>query len=180
MITEKTLTDWLFYRSPYSDYLDKGEYDDPKYLELNFPHRKDFCDKLVECSLPEFVSTLVWIFKDKFPVEYIFIQMFQLEEVEGKSTDYNTNNRKAQDIEPLEFFEHEKLIGYLNSLKITFKQPQEQVILWVEQALEGKEFEKIETEGITTYYDIKDSAIQKLEVTNTFVHIHIDKKKIDE
>lgn len=180
MITDKKLTDWLFYYSRYSEALDINEYSDPKYLELNFPYRKDFCDKLLECSLEEYVSTLVWIFKDKYPLEYRYIEIFQLEdEGDKKRLLYNTNIRSAQDIYPLEFKEDEEVVGYLHSLKIKFKEPQPLAENWVEQAIEGKTYEKEHVDNVAKY-TVQDSVIETLEVTESSVLINVNQKRIDE
>lgn len=179
MITNKRLTDWLFYRSPFKDTLDKGEYTDPKYIELNFPHRKEFCDELKRCSLKEFVSTLIWIFKDSFPFEYRYIEIFQLEEESDGMLKQNTNNRELKDIFPLEFIEDSEVFGYLLSLKIKFKENQPLLLNWVEEVIAGANFRK-EQNGNATIYSIENSPIETLEVYNNYIQININQEKIDE
>ncbi|RBW59449.1 hypothetical protein DS884_06835 [Tenacibaculum sp. E3R01] len=179
MITNKELTDWLFYESRYKDALDKNEYSDPKYLDLNFPHRENFRNKLLTCTLKDFVSTLVWIFKDKYPWEYPHIETGQMQwDNKNRTLISNTNIREAQDIYPLEFVEDEQVIGYLLSLKIRFKNPQFEAINWVEKALEGKNYIKKTNDDDGIYiYIVEDSIIDYIETHNDYVLITIDKEK---
>lgn len=170
---DKKLTEWLYYITPYRDALDIGELKYPKYLELNFPYKYQFTDYLLECSLKEFVSVMIWIFRDRYPYEYSTIQVLQAKKDEkNDELLFNTNKRKLQDIEPLDFEEVGNFDLGLLSLKIKFKQPQISVFNWVEQAIKGKTFEKIESPE-TSVYSVSESPIEKLEVTKNHVFIKI-------
>lgn len=174
-------TDWLFYESRFKDALDANPYNDPEYLRLNFPHRKNFCDKLLTCSLKEFVSTLIWIFKDKYPSEYRFIEISQveqktIEEITNELLDLKTNIRKNKDIEPLEFVENENFRGILSSLKIAFINYNIDVYNWIEEVVAGKEYTKKDSNNITTY-TFSDSAIESIEATPNYVLIKVNQGK---
>lgn len=180
MITNKELTEWLFYVSKYKHALDIGEYDDPKYLQLNFPHRENFRNKLLTCSLEEFVTTMIWIFKERYPWGYSHIESSQMIwNSEKQSLVKGTNKRIAQDIYPLEFKEDPDVLDYLNSLTIKFKESQVSVFSWVEKALQENVFNK-ESLGEKTIYRLNSLVIKYIEVTSNYLSIHINKDKIDD
>lgn len=175
---DKKLTEWLYYITPYRDALDIGENDDPKYIELHYPHSIKFNKLLLESSLKEFVSIMVWVFRDQYPFEYSYIQVSQIEKDGKGKLLFNTNKRKLNDIEPLEFEEISSKLNFgLLSLKIKFKQPQISVFNWVEEALEGKVFEKTVSPDMTTY-TVSESPIEKLEVTQNYVFIKVKEDSI--
>lgn len=178
MITDKELTNWLFYQSPLKHALDTNEYVDPKYLELNFPHREVFKNKLLSCSLKDFVGTLIWVLKDKYPWEYRYIKTGQMQwDEKNRELIENTNIRELQDIYPLEF--NEEVIGYLRSLKIRFKTPQLNIHSWIEEVIEGKIYTK-EIVGEVTKYIFTDSLTKNIEATKDYILINIHEEKIDE
>lgn len=180
MITDKKITDWIFYLSPNTKRLGKSKYDDQKFLELNFPHNETFNNKLLTCPLEDFVSTLVWIFKNRFPWEYTIIQTGQMEWNDNtQELIENTNKREAQDIYPLEFEEDYNLVIPLLSLKIKFKKPQRNITNWVEKTIKDKTYTKETTDGITKYL-FTDSITESIEVTEEYLFLKINKIKTRE
>ncbi len=180
MITDKKITDWIFYLSPNTERLGKSKYDDPKFLELNFPHNETFNNKFLTCSLEDFVSTFVWVFKDKFPWEYTIIQTGQMEwDDKNQKLIENTNKRKAQDIYPLEFVEDYDLVIPLLSLKIKFKKPQRNVTDWVEKTIKDKTYTK-DISGEAIKYFFTDSVTESIEVTEEYLFLKINRIKISE
>jgi len=177
MITDKKLTEWIFYRSIYyrpGVMSNKSLYDDLKYRELMLPHYLHFQDQLLECSLQEFVETMVWLFRERYPLNFRRIRTSQIAG-SAESTDHSKNRRKAQDIYPLEFITDEDFRDMLYSVKIRFKEPQPNINEWVDNALEGKAVNKTTLNDETTYVVSDSPIIDTITVTHNQVFIKVDK-----
>ncbi|KAA0127434.1 hypothetical protein FY557_12495 [Chryseobacterium sp. SN22] len=115
-------TEWLYYEHIYRWALDKTVYDDPKYVEM-LPYEDEFLEYIMNCSTKEFITTLIYIFKKEYPVNYSNIRAElswdeQKEEcIEGKCF------RKAADIKSIYFIEDEDYYN-LNKVSLEFSSSQ--------------------------------------------------------
>ncbi|CAM1361921.1 hypothetical protein [Tenacibaculum xiamenense] len=173
---DRKITEWLFYVSENNRAIGKSSWDDPKWRDLFFPNKKVFCNQVLESSLDDFVRTLVWIFKDRFPVEFgsFKTSMYGLDD-EGVPSKEQMNRRKLQDIKPM-IVEMDDDYWAIQSVKIEFKKQQPEVFSWIESELVGKGFSKQEKELVT--YNVMDSPISHIEVTEEAFTIHINQERV--
>jgi len=113
-------------------------------------YEDEFLEYIMNCSTKEFITTLIYIFKKKYPINYSNIRAElswdeQKEEcIEGKCF------RKAADIKSIYFIEDE---GYynLNKVKLEFTSLQPDAKDWVKQGLPGKTYQEQNASGETVF-----------------------------
>ncbi|WP_298901163.1 hypothetical protein [uncultured Psychroserpens sp.] len=172
---DRNKSEWLYYRSIYKTAVGKEDWDDPKWRELHFPNEEIFCNQLLESSTEDFVKTLVWIFRDRYPIEFSYLKtsMHGLDE-QGIPKYKDINTRKAQDIEPMTV--ESEILNDVRSVTVRFKQPQSNVFMWIETELEGLDYIKEGETQIT--YRVTDSPIAHVEAIEQGFTIHVNKDKI--
>ncbi|SNR17719.1 hypothetical protein [Tenacibaculum jejuense] len=173
---DRNVTEWLFYKSIYHRAIGRDKWDDPKWVDLYFPNEEIFCSQIIESGLDDFVKTLIWIFKDQYPIEFASIEtcMWGLDK-ENTPFYEDVNTRKLQDIKPMVVKEDD--YGGIQSVAVHFKESQPMVFSWVTSELSDKIDTKKEEDGVMIY-TVSDSPINFIEVTKDIITIHIHQDKI--
>ncbi|WP_100076311.1 hypothetical protein [Chryseobacterium camelliae] len=174
MIKNKDL-EVLYYITPqkYRAVLD-GE-GDPKTME-NLQKEEVLEELLLECSLPELISTLIKIFKEKYANPLPIWTGIVDYEVKTKK-----ENSKRQDIKKLKFdFQYgvtndlRANAEYLDNLFLEFTSEFHEGKSVIKTSLQGKSFTE-STQGIKTIFVITNSPISKIECTSRTFQLFIDK-----
>jgi hypothetical protein len=172
---DRNITEWLFYKSVYKWALDKDEYDDPKWIELFYPNKDIFCKQINESDLNDFIGTLIWIFKEKYPVEFSYLEssMWGLDK-EGLPLNDHVNTRKKQDIKPLKVERDDE--DAILSVSVEFKSPKINLFTLIEKELNDKRYTKENTDSIL--YKVEDSPIESIEASYDGFTIYVNQDKI--
>lgn len=172
---DRNKTEWLFYKSVNRYAVGADEWDDQKWLDLRFPNKEIFCNQMKESSLEDFVGALVWIFRDRYPLEFSGLKssMWGLDN-EGVPEFEHINTRKLQDIEPL-LVEEDDYMG-IEKVVIQFKQVQPNIFRWIETELESKQYTKEGEQQVT--YRTTDSPIEHIEAKKEGFTIYVNQKKV--
>lgn len=172
---DRNITEWLFYKSKYKRSIGANEWDDHKWIDLHFPNEEVFCKQILESSLDDFVKVLIWVFKDRYPIEFSGLEtsMYGLDE-EGIPFHEDVNTRKLQDIKPM-IVEADDFQG-IQHVSISFKKEQSNVFLWIEEELEDKQYTKEENE--LRVYNLTDSPIDRIEVAENGFTIYVNQDKV--
>ncbi len=173
---DRNITAWLFYKSIYHRAIGRDKIDDPKWRLLYFPNKETFCNQILESDLSDFIKTLIWVFKNQYPIEFSKLKtsMYGLNE-EGIPFYENINTRKLQDIEPMKVEGDE--FGGIQSVSISFKDLQPEIFSWVTSELSDKTITTKEQDGMIIY-TVSDSPINFIEVTKDIITIYIHQDKI--
>jgi len=172
---DRSKTEWLFYKSINRYAVGADKWDDEKWLELRFPNKKIFCNQIRESDLDDFVGTLVWIFRDRYPLEFSGLETSMWgPDDRGVPKFEHINTRKLQDIEPL-LIEEGDYMG-IEKLAIQFKQVQPNVFTWIETELEDKLYTKEGEQQVI--YHITDSPIERIEATKEGFTIYVNQKRV--
>ncbi|MCX6318449.1 MAG: hypothetical protein NTW29_14250 [Bacteroidetes bacterium] len=176
-MADKLPLDWIFYQHKYEYALGKGKYDDPQYVAL-MPSMDKFNEYILSCSTAEFTKTIVEIFRDHYPVNFLSIDsMLSWDEktetcIEGKAF------RKAGDIKQI-YFETDEDGLVLEKVLFKYTNKQTDANKWVETGLEGKAYSKTVQGGFTTY-KLVNEVIEKVEVNEMEFRLYVNSNKAPE
>ncbi|WP_294202194.1 hypothetical protein [uncultured Chryseobacterium sp.] len=170
------LTEWLYYEHIYRWALDKTAYDDPKYVKM-LPEKEKFLDYIMECDTWEFISTLVYLFREKHPVNSSSI-IAELSWDDQKETCITGKCfRKAGDIKSIYFKENRN--DYILKVRLEFASLQPDAKDWVKQGLLGKTYQEQNASG-ETVFSFQDEILQSIKVTDKGLLIQLNPDQLPE
>ncbi len=171
------LTEWLYYEHIYRWALDKTAYDDPKYVEM-LPEKEKFLEYIMTCNTQEFINVLIYIFKEKYPVNHMSIDAHLSWDKQKKDCIEGKCFRKAADIKSIYFIEDKDYYN-LNKIRLEFSSSQPDARDWVKQGLLGKTYQEQNASG-ETVFSFQDEILQFIKVSDKGLLIQLNPDQLPE